>query len=277
MAALVELRNVQFRYAGSDDGAPALAGVDLVVQPGQLLAVVGANGSGKSTLARLMNALLLPSDGEVRVEGHSTRDAAHRRFIRQTVGLVFQNPENQLVAPTVAEEVGFGPANLGLPQEEVQARVARSLEAVGLSGREGEAVHRLSGGEKQRLALAGVLALEPRCLVLDEATSMLDPVGRAQVMTIVQGLCREGVAAVLVTHAMEEAAAADRVVVLHKGRVEADGLPRQVFGLGDRLVGWGLTPPAGAALAVELRGAGLPVPEGILAAGELVEVLCRSW
>ncbi|ADU52344.1 ABC transporter related protein [Thermaerobacter marianensis DSM 12885] len=271
----IQVRQASFVYhPGQPDAVEALRGIDLEVRRGEFLAVVGANGSGKSTLARLLNGLLLPTRGEVRVAGLSTSDPAARWEIRRLVGMVFQNPDNQLVAPTVEEDVAFGPENLGLPREEIARRVRAALEAVDLWDRRADPPHRLSGGQKQRVALAGMLAMEPACLVLDEATAMLDPAGRADVLAAVTRLHRErGMTVILITHFLEEAARAGRVVVMDRGRVVAVGPPQEVFARAGWLEAVGLVPPPMGRLAARLRRRGWNLPEGIVTVEQMVAAL----
>ncbi|EKP94877.1 energy-coupling factor transporter ATPase [Thermaerobacter subterraneus] len=275
---LIEVRKASYVYhPGQPDAVEALRGIDLEVRRGEFLAVVGANGSGKSTLARLLNGLILPTRGEVRVAGHSTADPEARWEIRRLVGLVFQNPDNQLVAPTVEEDVAFGPENLGLPREEIRRRVRAALEAVGLWERRADPPHRLSGGQKQRVALAGMLAMEPACLVLDEATAMLDPAGRAEVLDTVGRLHREnGISVVLITHFLEEAAKARRVAVMDRGRIVATGAPRELFGRPAWLERLGLVPPPMGQLAARLRRRGWCLPPGIITVDDFLAALGLS-
>lgn len=276
MAPLVECLGVRYAYRPGPQEVVALDGVDLTVGRGEFVSVVGANGSGKSTLARHLNGLLLPTEGEVRVAGMSTRDPARLWEIRRTVGMVFQNPDNQLVATTVEEDVAFGPENLGLPPEEIAARVDAALQAVGMAEHRLRAPHHLSGGQKQRVAIAGVLAMQPDCLVLDEPTTMLDPAGRGEVLATLLRLHRErGLAVVLITHFMDEAALADRVVVMARGRVAADGPPAAVLEDVELLAAAGLKPPPAALLARRLRARGVELPPGIVRPEALVEALCR--
>ncbi|MBX5464018.1 MAG: energy-coupling factor transporter ATPase [Clostridia bacterium] len=279
MAHLIEVRGVRYFYPSPDEGEQrrtALDGVDLTVDEGEWVAVVGANGSGKSTLAKHLNALLLPAEGEVLVDGRSTRDPGQLWTIRRTVGMVFQNPDNQIVASLVEEDVAFGPENLGLPPAEIRSRIASSLAAVGMSQFARRAPYQLSGGQKQRVAIAGVLAMEPRCLVLDEATAMLDPAGRAEVLEAVERLRRErGIAVVMITHFMDEVARAERLVVMDGGRVVADASPRALLGRVEEVAQLGLEVPQASELALELRRRGLPLPADLIAPGELVEALCR--
>lgn len=233
---LVIVEAVHFQYRGRGEQAiVALDGVSLTVGEGERVAILGRNGSGKSTLAKHLNGLLLPTGGRVLVNGVDTRDSDRRRDIRRTVGMVFQNPDNQLVATIVEEDVAFGPENLGLPSDEIRRRVEEALERVDLLHLRRRPPHLLSGGQKQRVAIAGVLAMHPRVLVLDESTAMLDPLGRAEVRAAVRRLHAEGTTVIAVTHFMEEAVEADRVVVMDAGRIVLDGVPRDVFGRADQL------------------------------------------
>lgn len=262
-------------YPGGRDQVTALKGIDLEVRRGEFLAVIGSNGSGKSTLAKHFNALLLPLEGQVVVGGLDTRDPANVWMIRRKVGMVFQNPDNQLVATTVEEDVAFGPENLGIPPEEIGVRIDLSLRAVEMDRFRHHAPHRLSGGQKQRVAIAGVLAMRPECIVLDEATSMLDPAGRHEVMETVRRLIREEAMTVVhITHFMEEAVLADRVVVLHEGAIIMEGAPREVFSRVDEIRETGLELPQVSMLANLLRDDGVPLQRGILSVDEMVEALC---
>jgi energy-coupling factor transport system ATP-binding protein len=253
--ALVELDGVTYRYPGA--AAPALQDIRLTLPGGAFVAVLGGNGSGKSTLVRLVKGLLLPDSGSVRVAGADTREPGARLRARREVGLVFQNPDDQIVAPVVEDDVAFGPENLGLPPEEIGRRVAAALEAVDLSAERWSDPHHLSGGQKQRVAIAGALAMEPRCICLDEATSLLDPVGRREVMALVSRLHAGGTLVVAVTHHADEAVDADRVVVLAGGRIVADGKPAAVLGRPDRLRAWGIEPPAAVRAWALLSARGL--------------------
>lgn len=246
------------------------------VRRGEFLTVLGMNGSGKSTLARHMNGLLLPQSGTVMVDGMETRDDSNLWAIRERVGMVFQNPDNQIVAAIVEEDVAFGPENLGCPPGEILQRVEESLAAVGMLQMRERAPHVLSGGQKQRVAIAGALALRPACLVLDEPTAMLDPSGRAEVVQVVRKLNRElGMAVVWITHFMDEAVQSDRVVVMANGRIELDGTPREVFTQVDRLRQLRLDVPPAVMVAERLRRFNLPLPSGLLTLDELVEALCQ--
>ena len=272
---LITVRDLHYAYRSADsDTPPALAGISLDVAPGECVAIVGGNGSGKTTLAKHLNALLLPDSGEVRVDGIDTRDPDGAWAVRQRVGMVFEHPDNQIVAAVVEEDVAFGCENLGLPPAEIRARVDLALRTVGLEHLRRHPPHRLSGGQKQRVAIAGVLAMRPRCLVLDEATSMLDPPGRRDVMETALGLCRrEGLTLILITHAMEEAAAADRVLVLAGGRVALQGTPAQVFGRDRELRRLRLEPPELARLGRALASDGIPVPPAALTLDTLADAL----
>jgi energy-coupling factor transport system ATP-binding protein len=275
---LITVRDLHHIYRAETEAAtPALRGIDLDIHPGECLAIIGGNGSGKSTLAKHLNALLLPTAGEVRVDGIDTRDPEAAWMVRQRVGMVFEHPDNQIVASVVEEDVAFGCENLGLPSAEIRVRVDRALRAVGLETLRHHPPHLLSGGQKQRVAIAGVLAMEPRCLVLDEATSMLDPLGQQELMEITLRLCRhDGLALILITHAMEEAAHADRVVVLDQGRVVLQGPPAGVFARDAELARLRLEPPEIARLSRALAGAGLTIPPGILTVDQLVDALTRT-
>ncbi len=234
MAVIIETRELSFRY--SEDSPLALEDVTLSIEEGSFTAVLGHNGSGKSTLAKHLNAILLPSGGKVYVGGIDTADESRLFDIRKTAGMVFQNPDNQIVANVVEEDVAFACENMGLPPEEIRRRVDESLAAVGMSDHAKSAPHLLSGGQKQRVAIAGILAMQPRCIVMDEPTAMLDPSGRAEVMAAIQRLNRSmGVTVVLITHHMDEAAAAQRVIVMKQGRVALDGTPRQIFSQVERM------------------------------------------
>nr|WP_319951827.1 energy-coupling factor transporter ATPase [Caldinitratiruptor microaerophilus] len=273
------MEDVTFRYPGGPSGPVlALDHVGLTVDRGEFVAVVGPNGSGKSTLARMLNVLLRPDEGRVRVGGLDTRDDANLWPIRDRVGMVFQNPDNQIVAAIVEEDVAFGPENRGLPPEEIRRRVDEALAAVGLTALRHRPPHLLSGGQKQRLAIAGALALRPVCLVLDEPTAMLDPQGRQEVLETVTRLCREaGVAVVLITHFMEEAVRADRVAVMEGGRVILTGPPAEVFRHADVLRRAHLDLPPAVHLAAALREAGVPLGADPLTLDDLVDELCRLY
>lgn len=253
----------------------ALKHITAQIRRGEFTAIIGTNGSGKSTLARHLNALLLPTDGELLVDGMKTSDESAVWKIRQKVGMVFQNPDNQLVAAVVEEDVAFGPENLGVPSEEIKKRVELALEKVGMTAYKKQAPSMLSGGQKQRVAIAGVLAMQPDCIVLDEPTAMLDPKGRAEVMATIHELNeKEGITIVLITHFMEEAVTADRVLVIDRGVLQMDGTAREVFSRADELTDIGLDVPVAADLSRRLRKAGLAVSEICMTDEELGEALC---
>ena len=263
MAEIIRTENLQYAYPADEGAEPVLAlkGVDLTIEQGSFVVVLGHNGSGKSTLAKTLNGVLLPCGGHVYVEGMDTLDEHLLLAIRRTVGMVFQNPDNQIVANVVEEDVAFAPENLGVPSQEIRRRVDDALAAVGMSEFVRHAPHLLSGGQKQRIAIAGVLAMEPACIVLDEATAMLDPVGRREVLAAVHRLNQEkGITVVLITHHMNEAEDADRVVVMDDGKVALDGTPREVFTQVDALRSMGLTVPDTVDLLDRLRKDGLDVP-----------------
>lgn len=273
LAPVLAFDEVSFDYP---TGQRALENVTFRIQSGELVAVVGANGSGKSTLARLSNGLLYPTRGQVRVAGQPTRSEPGANWaIRRQVGLVFQHPDNQLVAATVEEDVAFGPENLGLPPPLIRERVEKAMAQVGIQALRERAPHQLSGGQKQLVAIAGILAMEPLCIILDEATAMLDPAGARQVMEVLRQLHREqGLTVVHITHEMAEVAMADRVLVLHQGRLVADEPPHQLFQRGPALEEWGLEVPDLVALAQRLREAGWPLrPPQRGSVQEMVEVL----
>ena len=262
MNSIIRTDELRFSYTTAEGVAPVvLDGVSLEIEEGSFVAVLGHNGSGKSTLAKHMNAILLPSGGAVYVDGIDTRDEARLLDIRRTVGMVFQNPDNQIVANVVEEDVAFAPENLGVPPAEIRQRVDEALKAVGMYEFREHAPHLLSGGQKQRVAIVGVIAMQPRCIVLDEPTAMLDPVGRREVMETVKRLNRtSGVTVVLITHHMDEAAQADRLIVMTGGRVAADGSPKEVFADVEGLKAIGLTVPETVELCWELRKDGLDLP-----------------
>ena len=272
---IIKTEGLRFSYTTAEGVSPVvLDGVDLDIQEGTFVAVLGHNGSGKSTLAKHMNAILLPSGGKVYVDGMDTADETRLLDVRRTVGMVFQNPDNQIVANVVEEDVAFAPENLGVPPEEIRRRVDDALKAVGMYEFREHAPHLLSGGQKQRIAIAGVIAMQPRCIVLDEPTAMLDPIGRADVLRTIKELNRQrGVTVVLITHHMDEAAQADRLVVMTKGRVIADGTPKEIFQDVEGLKAVGLTVPETTQLLWELRQEGLDVPLDALSDEECAQAL----
>ena len=264
-------------HAGEEGAHAALSDVSLTIEEGEFIAVLGTNGSGKSTLARHFNALLLPTEGRCIVAGFDTKETAELWRIRELVSMVFQNPDNQIIAAVVEDDVAFGPENLGIEPAEIRVRVRDALAAVGMERYRTAAPHLLSGGQKQRVAIAGALAMKTRCLVLDEPTAMLDPMGRREVLETVERLHREaGITIVYITHFMEEAAAADRVVVMEEGRIAAAGTPREVFQDVGGMKARGLGVPLAVELAAYLREAGVSLPADLLTDEELVSALCPS-
>ena len=275
---IIETQEVTFRYPDAGEDTPlVLDGVDLQIRQGSFVAILGHNGSGKSTLAKHMNGIYLPSGGKVYVDGMDTADDELLMNIRRTVGMVFQNPDNQIVANVVEEDVAFAPENLGVPPVQIRRRVHRALKLVGMTRYAKHAPHLLSGGQKQRIAIAGVIAMEPRCIVLDEPTAMLDPIGREDVINTILKLNREkGITVVLITHHMDEAARADRLVVMDHGKVIADGAPKEVFQEVDKLTQVGLTVPETVGLLYELRQAGVDVPLDALSVEECAQAICKA-
>ena len=254
----------------------ALEDVNLDVAPGQFIAVLGHNGSGKSTLAKHINALLYPTEGALWLDGMNTTTEEKVWKIRQKAGMVFQNPDNQIIGTVVEEDVGFGPENMGVPTEEIWMRVNRSLEAVGMTAYRSHSPNKLSGGQKQRVAIAGVMAMEPKCIILDEPTAMLDPNGRKEVLRAVKELNeKKNITVVLITHYMEEVIHADRVFVMDHGKVVTEGTPREIFSQVEKLKSYRLDVPQVTLLAHELKQAGLSLPDGILTKEELVNALCQ--
>jgi energy-coupling factor transport system ATP-binding protein len=271
----IEVRDLRHVYhPDTPQAVVAIDGLTCSIAAGEYVAVVGGNGSGKSTLARHLNALLLPTFGEVRIAGLDTRQAENVPTVRRDVGMVFQNPDNQLVATIVEDDVAFGPENLGLPPTEIKARVDDAIARVGLDAQRQRPPHLLSGGQKQRVAVAGVLAMRPRCIVLDEATTMLDPVGRDEVLAAIRDLNRrDGITVVLITHALDELADATRVLALDAGRIVADGTPADIIDRVDRVPGGRLVRPVLAALARDLRADGLPIPPGAFTAAAVADAV----
>ena len=275
---IIRTEGLVFRYDTEGDEKPVLNSLDLEIEEGTFVAVLGHNGSGKSTLAKHMNAILLPSEGRVWVDDMDTEDEARRLDVRRTVGMVFQNPDNQIVANVVEDDVAFGPENLGVPSAEIRQRVDEALKDVGMYEFREHAPHLLSGGQKQRVAIAGIVAMRPRCIVLDEPTAMLDPAGRREVLDTVHRLNRElGITVILITHHMDECIDADRLIVMSDGRIIADGAPSEVFPQVELLRGSGLDVPATVGLLYELRRAGCDLPLDALTVEECAEVLCRAF
>ena len=277
---MIKTQDLAFTYPGTEDqvNTRALRGVDVTIERGSFVVILGHNGSGKSTLAKTFNAVLLPSGGKVYVEGMDTMDESLLLEIRRRVGMVFQNPDNQIVANVVEEDVAFAPENLGVPSAEIRKRVDDALEAVGMTQFVKHAPHLLSGGQKQRIASAGVLAMKPECIVLDEATAMLDPIGRREVLAAVEKLNREqGITVVLITHHMNEAEHADRVIVMNDGLVVMDGKPREVFTRKKELEDIGLAVPDTVSLLFSLREAGMDVPVDAITVEECADAIAKNF
>lgn len=277
MENIIEIDNLYFQYPHGEDEEPKLAikGVSLEIEEGSFTAIIGQNGSGKSTLAKNLNGLLLPGKGAVYVSGMDTRDEDKIWDIRQTAGMVFQNPDNQLVSAIVEDDVAFGPENIGIDPVEIRARVDEALDAVKMGKYKRKAPHLLSGGQKQRIAIAGVVAIRPRCIIFDEPTAMLDPRGRKDIMEIIEKLHREGITVILITHFMDEAVKADRVVIMNKGEILLDGTPEHVFSQDELIRSARLDVPMAAEIAIYLRENGIDVPPEVVTAERLKEFVCQ--
>ena len=280
--SIIRTDKLVFEYTRKDEEnnvtetVRAIDGVDLDIEKGDFSAILGRNGSGKSTLAKHINALLYPTGGTIWVGGMDTKDDAKLWDIRQTAGMIFQNPDNQMVASVIEEDVGFGPENMGVPTEEIWKRVAHSLEAVGMTAYAKKSPNHLSGGQKQRIGIAGVLAMRPQCIIMDEPTAMLDPIGRREVIKTVHELNKtEHITVILLTHYMEEAVDADHVFVMEHGQVKLQGTPREVFSRVDELKALNMSVPQVTELAYELKKSGVDIPDGILKIEELTEALCH--
>lgn len=270
---MIELIDVSFAYESLS--APALSDINLTIEDGQIIGIVGHNGSGKSTLSKQFNALLLPTKGKVLIDGMDTSDESNVLSIRQRVGIVFQNPDNQLVTSVVEEDVAFGPENLGVDPSEIRQRVDRALAAVGMSDFALRSAHHLSGGQKQRIAIAGMLAMQPRVLVLDEATAMLDPKGRQELIEAVRQINRDkGITIIMITQYMEEVTCCDKVVVMHGGRIAMTGTPEQVFCDINKLNELGLDAPEAATIREKVKSMGYSIPNEVLTVDALSEALC---
>ena len=279
---MIKAKDVVFEYQKYDEEGNvsetkrAVDGVALDVKKGEFIAILGHNGSGKSTLAKHINALLLPTDGEVWVAGMNTKEEKHVWDIRQSAGMVFQNPDNQIIGTVVEEDVGFGPENMGIPTEEIWTRVEEALKAVGMYKYRKHSPNRLSGGQKQRVAIAGIVAMHPQCIVLDEPTAMLDPNGRKEVIRAVRALNMvEDITVLLITHYMEEVVHADKVIVMDQGKVVMQGTPKEIFSRVEELKSYRLDVPQVTMLAHELKKKGIPLSDGILTIEELVNELCQ--
>ena len=278
MNTMIECRNLVFKYTASENQEEKIAinDVNLQITEGEFIAILGHNGSGKSTMAKHMNALLIPTDGKMLVNKMDTSDMNNLWNIRETAGMVFQNPDNQLVATIVEEDVAFGPENLGVPPEEIRKRVDEALERVGMSEYKRHAPHLLSGGQKQRIAIAGILAMQPKCIIFDEPTAMLDPSGRKEVLDTIIDLNRNyGITVILITHYMDEAAKADRIVVMDKGKLILDGKPRDVFSNVEKMKNIGLDVPQVTELSYELQKVGIKIDTRILDVNEMVNAICQ--
>lgn len=280
--AMIQIKNLIHKYMTYGDSEEeiqeikAINDLDLSVQKGEFIAILGRNGSGKSSLAKHINGLLMPTEGAVYVKGMDTRDRSQILKIRQSAGIVFQNPDNQIVGTIVEEDVAFGPENMGKPMEDIWRRVTKALSDVGMLAYKESSPNRLSGGQKQRIAIAGIMAMEPECIVLDEPTAMLDPQGRQHVLSLVKELNREKkITILMVTHHMEEVLLADRIIVMSEGKIVSDGTPKEVFSKVEMLKSLGLEVPYAAELAYELRKEGVPLSEEIITKEELVEELCQ--
>ena len=279
MSNIVEIENLVFEYAANEEEhqelKKAIDDVSFVIEKGTFTAIIGKNGSGKSTLAKNLNGLLIPSSGRILIAGMDTKDDELVWQIRQTAGMVFQNPDNQLVSSIVEDDIAFGPENLGIDPDEIRVRVDYSISAVGMSKFLHDAPHHLSGGQKQRIAIAGVLAMKPDCIIFDEPTAMLDPQGRNDVMNIIKELNKEGITIILITHFMEEAAEADRVIIMNEGKIMLDGRPSIVFKQEELLKNANMELPMAVDMAKRLRNRGIEVPEYVTTEEELVDFICQ--
>ncbi len=279
MENIIRIENLVFEYSKeTEEGQVSVRAVDDVsfeIEKGSFTAIIGKNGSGKSTLAKNLNGLLVPTSGVIYVGGFDTKDDEHIWDVRQTAGMVFQNPDNQLVSAIVEDDVAFGPENLGVPPEEIRKRVDKALEDVNMGAFKKKAPHLLSGGQKQRIAIAGVVAMKPQCIIFDEPTAMLDPKGRKEIMAIIDELHAEGITVVLITHFMEETVNADRLIIMNEGKVLLDGAPEEVFSHRDLIRSVNLDVPLMAELAARLREQGVDVPENIITEEKMVDFICQ--
>ena len=276
MNNIIEVNNISFEYITEEDSFKAIDDLSLNIKEGEFLVIIGHNGSGKSTLSKNLNAILMPTKGNILIDGMDTREEEKLWDIRQTAGMVFQNPDNQIVATVVEEDVAFGPENLGIKPEEIRRRVDESLKSVGIYELRDRQPHLLSGGQKQRVAIAGIIAMKPKCVIFDEATAMLDPSGRKEVMSTIKRLNKEeNISVIHITHFMEEAVDADRVIVMEKGKKVLEGTPKQVFSKIDMLKKIGLDVPYMTELSKELNKEGLKIESDILTVDEMVMQLCQ--
>ncbi len=279
MEKIIKVDNLIFEYGkNSDEGTVNVRAIDDVsfeIEKGSFTAIIGKNGSGKSTLAKNLNGLLVPTEGAVYVGGYDTADDRYIWDVRQMAGMVFQNPDNQLVSAIVEDDVAFGPENLGVPSEEIRRRVDKALDDVNMGAFKKKAPHLLSGGQKQRIAIAGVVAMKPQCIIFDEPTAMLDPKGRKEIMSIIDELHEEGITVVLITHFMEETVNADRLIIMHEGKILLDGSPQEVFSHAELLHSVNLDVPLMAELAERLRAEGIDVPQNIITEEEMVKFICQ--
>ena len=277
MDNIITIENLTFEYMRGEESQPvrAISNLNLEIERGSFTAIIGKNGSGKSTLAKNLNGLLLPTEGVIYVDGYDTRDDSSIWNVRQTAGMVFQNPDNQLVSAIVEDDVAFGPENLGIDPVEIRRRVDKALEDVNMGQFKKKAPHLLSGGQKQRIAIAGVVAMKPKCIIFDEPTAMLDPKGRAEIMSIIDELHAEGITVILITHFMDEAVRADRVIIMHEGKILLDGTPQQVFEQEELIISVNLDVPLMVEMGAKLRRAGIDVPADIITEEEMVEFICQ--
>ena len=277
MDNIITIENLAFEYTRGEESDPvkAIDNISLEIERGSFTAIIGKNGSGKSTLAKNLNGLLLPTEGAVYVNGYDTRDDDNIWNVRQTAGMVFQNPDNQLVSAIVEDDVAFGPENLGVDPAEIRRRVDKALEDVNMGQYKKKAPHLLSGGQKQRIAIAGVVAMKPKCIIFDEPTAMLDPKGRGEIMSIIDELHKEGITVILITHFMDEAVRADRVIIMNEGRILLDGTPRQVFRQEELIRSANLDVPLMVEMGAKLRERGIDVPADIITEEKMVEFICQ--
>ena len=277
MDNIITIKNLIFEYTRGDESQPvrAIDNLNLEIERGSFTAIIGKNGSGKSTLAKNLNGLLLPTEGVIYVDGFDTRDDENIWNVRQTAGMVFQNPDNQLVSAIVEDDVAFGPENLGIEPAEIRRRVDKALSDVNMGQFKKKAPHLLSGGQKQRIAIAGVVAMKPKCIIFDEPTAMLDPKGRSEIMSIIDELHAEGITVILITHFMDEAVRADRVIIMHEGHILLDGTPQEVFEQEELIRSVNLDVPLMVEMGAKLRKAGIDVPKDIITEEKMVEFICQ--